>query len=177
MREITHLYCFFRKYLQMKKPYLTNKTVVKFNITFYIFVYINFRWFSSESSIALYQCLYMTVVVNFWVGISSKNHIRRQSHIEKWKPLYLVICSSFLDMPSNLHGQFAVGDNEKNKTIVIFVFIFIHKWQTSRANVMASLKSLNKLPNTKFFIAAKKWMVRSTGVGGFIFRQNGNLRR
>ena len=25
-------------------------------------------------------------------------------------------------------GQFAVGDNEKNKTIVIFVFIFIPKW-------------------------------------------------
>ena len=28
-------------------------------------------------------------------------------------------------------GSFAVWDNEKNKTIVIFVFIFIPKWQTS----------------------------------------------
>ena len=82
-----------------------------------------------------------------------------------------------LDMPSHSHGQFAVGDNEKNKTIFIFVFIFIHKWQTFRANVMASLKSLNKLPNTRFFIAAEKWMVRSTGVGGLICCQNGNLRR
>ena len=31
-------------------------------------------------------------------------------------------------IPSHSHGQFAVGDNEKNKTIVIFVFIFIPKW-------------------------------------------------
>ena len=31
---------------------------------------------------------------------------------------------------------------------------------------MASLKSLNKLPNTRVFLAAEKWMVRSTGVGG-----------
>ena len=46
-----------------------------------------------------------------------------------------------------------------------------------RANVMASLKSLYKLPNTRVFIAAEKWMVRSTGVGGLISPQNGNLRR
>ena len=38
------------------------------------------------------------------------------------------IYSSFLDLPSHWHGQFAFGDNEKNKTIVIFVFIFIPKW-------------------------------------------------
>ena len=36
---------------------------------------------------------------------------------------------------------------------------------------MASLKSLNKLPNTRIFIAAEKWMVRSTGVGGLISLQ------
>ena len=71
----------------------------------------------------------------------------------------------------------AVGDNEKNNTIVIFVFIFIPKWQTSRANVIVSLKSLNKLPNTRVFIAAEKWMVGSSGVGGLISLQNGNLRR
>ena len=40
-----------------------------------------------------------------------------------------------------------------------------------------SLKSLNKLPNTRVFIAAEKWMVRSTGVGGLISLQNGNLQR
>ena len=32
---------------------------------------------------------------------------------------------------------------------------------------MVSVKSVNKLPNTRVFIAAEKWMVRSTGVGIF----------
>ena len=67
--------------------------------------------------------------------------------------------------------------NEKNKTIVIFFFIFIPKWQTFDANLISSLKSLNKLPNTRAFSAAEKWMVRSTGVVGFISPHNGNLRR
>ena len=37
-------------------------------------------------------------------------------------------------------------------------------------------KSVNKLPNTRVFIAAEKWMVRSTGVGDLLSLQNGNLR-
>ena len=37
-------------------------------------------------------------------------------------------------------------------------------------------QSVNKLPNTRVFIAAEKWMARSTGVGGLISLQNGNLR-
>ena len=45
-----------------------------------------------------------------------------------------------------------------------------------RANVLASLKSLNKLPNTRVFIAAEKWMVRTTGVRSVISLQNRNLR-
>ena len=53
----------------------------------------------------------------------------------------------------------------------------IPKWQTSRANLISSLKSLNKLPNTRAFSAAEKWMVRSTGVVGSISPHNGNLRR
>ena len=32
---------------------------------------------------------------------------------------YLVIYSSLLDLPSHSHGQFAIEDNDKNKTIVI----------------------------------------------------------
>ena len=36
---------------------------------------------------------------------------------------------------------------------------------------MSSPKSLNKLPNTRGFIAAKKWTVRSNGVVGFISSQ------
>ena len=42
---------------------------------------------------------------------------------------------------------------------------------------MASLKSLNKLPSARAFSAAEKWRLRSTGVGGFISSENGNLRR
>ena len=42
---------------------------------------------------------------------------------------------------------------------------------------MASLKSVNILQNTRIFIAAEKWMVRSNGVGGLISLQNRNLRR
>ena len=38
-------------------------------------------------------------------------------------------------------------------------------------------KSVNKLPSTVFFIVTQKWMGRSTGVGGFISPQNGNLLR
>ena len=33
---------------------------------------------------------------------------------------------------------------------------------------MANLKSVNNLPSTRVVIAIEKWMVRSTGVGGFI---------
>ena len=38
------------------------------------------------------------------------------------------------------------------------------------------IKSANKLPNARGFIAAEKWMVRSTGVGSLISLQNRNLR-
>ena len=42
---------------------------------------------------------------------------------------------------------------------------------------MGSLKSVNTLPNTRVFLAAEKWMVRRTEVGGLISLQKGNLRR
>ena len=40
-----------------------------------------------------------------------------------------------------------------------------------------SKKLMNKLPSTGFFIVTQKWMGRSTGDGGFISPQNGNLLR
>ena len=42
---------------------------------------------------------------------------------------------------------------------------------------MTSLKSSNKLPSSRTFSAAEKWIFRSTGVGGLISPKNGNLRR
>ena len=60
-----------------------------------------------------------------------------------------------------MHGQFAIGDNEKTtETIIIFFFIFILKWQTSRANVIANLKSLNKLRETIFSVKFDQHFVR-----------------
>ena len=47
------------------------------------------------------------------------------------------------------HGQFAAGDNEKNKRVVIFFFISMPKWQISCANVMTSRKTWNKSTSTK----------------------------
>ena len=37
--------------------------------------------------------------------------------------------------------------NQKTSVIFFFIFDFIPKWQTSCANVMTSLKSLNELPS------------------------------
>ena len=50
--------------------------------------------------------------------------------------------------------------NENTKTIVIFFFLCMSKWQTSRENWMANPKRLNNSPS----IEAEKWMVWSTGV-------------
>ena len=91
----------------------------------------------------------------------------------QWKPLYLVIYSSFLDLPSHSHGKFTTWE-ERWKSPYSSRY---PQQQTALANVMVSLKSVNKLPNTRVFIAAEKWRVRSTGVGGLISLQNGNLRR
>ena len=78
-------------------------------------------------------------------------------------------------MPSHSPRQFAAGDNEKNKTIVIFLLYFPHLYPRAAnflcAIVMSSLKGLNRLPSIKAFSAAEKWTVRSTGVGGFISPQ------
>ena len=48
------------------------------------------------------------------------------------------------------------------------------QWQNALANVMANLSNLNKLPNTRVFVAAENWSVE-TGVGGFISRQDRSL--
>ena len=50
-----------------------------------------------------------------------------------------------------------LGDkDEENMTIV---FIYPNAWQNARANVMANLSNLNKLPNTRVFVAAENGSV------------------
>ena len=58
----------------------------------------------------------------------------------------------------------------KMKTNMTIAFFHYPQQQTARTNVMVSLKCANKLPNTF-------GLIRSTGVGGLIALQNGNLRR
>ena len=61
-----------------------------------------------------------------------------------------------------------------NMTIVLFFSLS----PTANCPCECDGKScVNKLPNTRVFIAAEKWMLKSTGVGGLISLQNGNLRR
>ena len=82
-----------------------------------------------------------------------------------------------LDLPSHSHKQFVIqGIMKRIRGLSYFLHLY-PQVANFRANVMSSLKSLNKLPSTRAFSAAEKWTVRSTGVGGFISPQNGNLRR
>ena len=65
----------------------------------------------------------------------------------------LVISSRFLDFSHIRTGSLPLGDkDEENMTIV---FIYPNAWQNARANVMANLSNLNKLPNTRVFVAAE----------------------
>ena len=41
----------------------------------------------------------------------------------------------------------------------IVFFFSLSQWQTARANVMANLTILNKLPNTRVFVAAENGSV------------------
>ena len=66
-----------------------------------------------------------------------------------------------------MQGHFAIGDNEKNKTIVIFSSSLSPSGKLPVRR--SSLKTLNKLPSTRAFSAAEKWTVRSTGVSVYIF--------
>ena len=66
----------------------------------------------------------------------------------------MVTYSRFLDLTSHSHGKFAtVGDkDEENRTIVLF--FLLSPMVNARANVMANLSNVTKLPNTRVFDAA-----------------------
>ena len=67
-----------------------------------------------------------------------------------------------------------VGDkDEENMTIVLF-FLFYHpQWQNARGNVMANLSNLNKLPNTRVFVAAENGSVKVLELVAFSILKTG----
>jgi len=73
----------------------------------------------------------------------------------------LVIYSSLLDLPLHSHGEVChlgikTKKNAKYNTKLSYYSSHYPYWKNSCANVMANLGSLNKLPSTRVFIAAKK---------------------
>ena len=68
-------------------------------------------------------------------------------------------------MISHLQGKFATWDkDEENMTIILYIYIYFFnfhylQWQNALANVMANLSNLNKLPNTRVFVAAENGSV------------------
>ena len=75
------------------------------------------------------------------------------------------VCSSLLDHT----GSLQLGIITRIKRLSFFSSFL------PPSGKLPQSKMLNKLPSTRAFIAAEKWMFRSTGVGGFISPQNGNL--
>ena len=107
-----------------------------------VLAFLFLKKISTKQNIASTEIAYLFLAPKVPVLRRNKATISSSStaHFElQRKPLYLVIYSSLLDLPSHSHGQFAIGDNEKNMTMVISFFIFIPKWQTSREIVTTSL--------------------------------------
>ena len=64
---------------------------------------------------------YLPPKVPSWGELKPQTPVLQPIHFQlQRKSLYLVIYSSLFDLPSQSHGQLAIGDNEKNETIVIF---------------------------------------------------------
>ena len=49
------------------------------------------------------------------------------------------------------------------------------QWKTACESVMANLRSLNKLPSTRVFITAEKWMAISAEVGALFLLKTGTF--
>ena len=67
-----------------------------------------------------------------------------------------------------MHSEIITWGQRWRKIWQSSYFSHYPQMQTACANVVANLKCLHKLTSTRVFIAAEKWMVRRTGVGGFI---------
>ena len=72
-------------------------------------------------------------------------------------------------------GSLPLGDkHEENMTITLF--FSLPQWQSARANVMANLSSLNKLPNTRVFVAAENGSVEVLELVALFLLKTGRLR-
>ena len=61
-------------------------------------------------------------------------------------------------------------------TIVLILFIIPNAWQNARANVMANLSNLNKLPNARVFVAAENGSVEVLELVALFLLKTGNLQ-
>ena len=75
-----------------------------------------------------------------------------------WKPLYLVLYLSLLDLTSHSHtASLPLGDKDEENIKEIWQSSYSFHYprrQTACANVMANLTSLNELSNTRVFVEA-----------------------
>ena len=72
--------------------------------------------------------------------------------------------------------RLSLGDRDEEKYGNHLIFLIIPNGKLPVQMWWQIYLMPHKLTSTRVFIAAEKWMVRRTGVGGFISPQNGNLQ-
>ena len=72
-------------------------------------------------------------------------------------------------------GTLPLGDKDEGKYDNRRVFFSLPPMQTARANVIADLTSLNKLPSTKVFVAAENASVEVLGLVALFLLKTGTF--
>ena len=72
-------------------------------------------------------------------------------------------------------GTLPLGDKDEGKYDNRRVFFSLPPMQTARANVIADLTSLNKLPSTKVFVAAENGSVEVLGLVALFLLETGTF--
>ena len=71
-----------------------------------------------------------------------------------------------------------LGDKDEENMTIFLISFHYPKWQNARANVMANLSNLNKLPNVRvFFVAAENGSVEVLELVALFDLKTGNLQR
>ena len=143
---------------QYKKPknFVLNAGHIKEHLFIKVTVYFpfSFKKISTKQDIASTEIFYRLVPV-LRTNKATNSNTSTDPFSAQRKPLYKVIYSSLLDLTSQSHRKFAVGDNEKNKTIVIFSSSLCLSGKRPVRMWLTNLKSLNKLPYTRVFVEAE----------------------